>query len=116
MRKKPLAVLAALAAEPNQELHLGEICDRAQLLPGTTWLILFRFESHGLVCARWDDAELAENHPRHGYYKITVRGVSVARTAVGTDGHSTAARRWLSRRLVGWCPGLVRPAAGPVGP
>lgn len=114
MRKKQLAVLAALAAAPNQRLHLMDIFDRTGLLPGTTWPIMVQFENRGLVCVSWEVVASTETRPRRRRYTITTRGVCVARTATGINGRSGAGWRWRTRRFFGWCQEAVGASFGSV--
>ncbi|MCK2238225.1 MULTISPECIES: helix-turn-helix transcriptional regulator [unclassified Crossiella] len=59
MTKKTRAVLSALLAEPDKELYGLEIYERTRRMPGTTYPILLRLQTAGLVCSRWEDADPA---------------------------------------------------------
>jgi PadR family transcriptional regulator, regulatory protein PadR len=79
MTKKTQAVLSALLAEPDKELYGLEIYERTGLMPGTTYPILLRLQTAGLVCAHWEDADTANPHrPRRRYYQITDLGLVAA--------------------------------------
>lgn len=79
MTKKTQAVLSALLAEPDKELYGLEIYERTGLKPGTTYPILLRLQTAGLVCSRWEDADPANpRRPRRRYYQLTDQGFVAA--------------------------------------
>jgi PadR family transcriptional regulator PadR len=105
MTKKAQAVLSALLAEPDKELSGLEIDERTGLMPGTTYSILLRLQTAGLVCSRWEDADPANpGRPRRRYYQLTDLGV-VAAPAMLAEVTSLIG---LLRRLLRWMP---QPAA-----
>jgi hypothetical protein len=105
MTRKTKAVLSALLAEADKELYGLEIYERTGLLPGTTYPILLRLQSAGLVRSRWEDTDPADpDRPRRRYCQLTDLGIGSAPTMVAeATGLSGFARHWL-----GWTP---RPAA-----
>ena len=105
MTKKTRAVLSALLAEPDKELYGLEIYERTGLMPGTTYPILLRLQTAGLVCSRWEDADPANpRRPRRRYYQLTGQGfVAAPAKLAGVTGLIGLLRRWLR-----WMP---QPAA-----
>jgi PadR family transcriptional regulator len=105
MTKKTRAVLSALLAEPDKELYGLEIYERTGLMPGTTYPILLRLQTAGLVCSRWEDVDPANpRRPRRRYYQLTDLGFVAAPTTLAeVTGLIGLLRRWLR-----WTP---QPAA-----
>ncbi len=97
MTKKPRAVLSALLAEPDKELYGLEIYERTGLMPGTTYPILLRLQTAGLVCSRWEDVDpINPRRPRRRYYRLTDLGFVAAPARLAeVTGLIGLLRRWL---------------------
>lgn len=125
MTMQTQVVLRAFLDEPERELYGLEIAARTGLLPGTTYPILVRLERADWVTSRWEQIDPHDEHrPARRYYKLTTRGVELARAELARREHNaaTAARKWRLGAEEGGAalPGLaaardLKPGPGPTG-
>jgi DNA-binding PadR family transcriptional regulator len=80
--KQMLAVLAALAARPQQWRHGYELMKEAGLLSGTLYPLLMRMSEQGLVEAEWHEPAQPGRPARHAY-RLTGEGLALAHAVEG---------------------------------
>lgn len=80
--KQMLAVLAALAARPQQWRHGYELMKEAGLLSGTLYPLLMRMSEQGLVEAEWHEPAQPGRPARHAY-RLTAEGLALAQAVDG---------------------------------
>lgn len=77
------AVLHALIDEPATERYGLELSAATGLPSGTVHPILARLESLGWVESAWEEIDTQKvGRPRRRYYRITDRGLALARVAL----------------------------------
>lgn len=97
MTMQTQAVLRAFLAQPEREIYGLEIAAHTGLLPGTTYPILVRLERADWVTSRWETIDPHdEQRPRRRYYKMTPRGIELARRELArrAEKAASAARQW----------------------
>lgn len=76
-------VLRVLLTDPTAEFYGLEICERADLLPGTAYPILVRLQTAGWLASRWEEIDPAqEKRPARRYYRLTQDGITEATAAL----------------------------------
>ncbi len=77
------AVVQVLLGDPAGEVYGLELGAITGIKSGTLHPILARLETLGWVDSRWEDIEPAEaGRPRRRYYRLSPRGVALARHAL----------------------------------
>ncbi|GIH07140.1 hypothetical protein Rhe02_52070 [Rhizocola hellebori] len=95
------AVIQVLLDHPTGEVYGLELGAVTGIRSGTLHPILARLETLGWVESRWEDIDPAEvGRPRRRYYRLSLRGVDLARIALA--GADSPRMRW-------------RPDAAPAG-
>ncbi len=77
LSSQTLAVLAALAIQPQQWHHGYALAKQTELKSGTLYPILIRLAGQGLVEACWED-EPQPGRPRRHQYRLSPDGLQVA--------------------------------------
>jgi len=96
-----VAVLRALAADPDRWRYGYDLCTELSLLPGSMYPILIRLADRGLLETGWESEHVPGRPPRH-LYRLTGAGREFAATlpaptaaratkAAGTAAAGTAA-------------------------
>jgi len=82
LSQQGLKILRVFLDRPTAEITGAELIRAANLLSGTVYPILMRFERAGLVTSRWEDGNPHElRRPRRRYYRLTGEGYRVAQEA-----------------------------------
>lgn len=102
MTTTTLAVLDALARDPERERYGLEIGEATGLASGTVMPILARLESADWVTSGWENADPKQlGRPRRRYYRLTGEGEKSARRALA---EAAAQHARLAARIGAWAP------------
>src|ERR1700761_4668072 len=71
-------LLTAFLKTPKEWRHGYDLSQETKLRSGTLYPLLIRLSEHGLLEARWEEAEKPGKPPRHGY-RLTAKGAAFAR-------------------------------------
>ncbi|PPK67228.1 helix-turn-helix transcriptional regulator [Actinokineospora auranticolor] len=78
-----IAVLDALAAQPDSWRYGYELCGQVGLKAGSMYPILVRLAERGLLETRWETEQPAGRPPRH-LYRLSGQGHELARSITPT--------------------------------
>jgi DNA-binding PadR family transcriptional regulator len=74
-------LLAVLLEDPTAERYGLDLCKRLDLLPGTVYPLLKRFEDNGWATSHLEDVDPSQvGRPPRRLYRLTGDGETVART------------------------------------
>ena len=77
-----LKVLQVFMEKPRDAFSGADIRRKTQLISGTLYPILLRFEDAGILTSKWEEADPRElGRPRKRLYTITGDGINVASDA-----------------------------------
>ena len=79
-----LALLAELSSGAHGSRHGYDLMKATGLLSGTLYPLLMRMTDQGLVEAEWLKPAQPGRPPRHAY-RLTTKGVALARSAIEGD-------------------------------
>jgi DNA-binding PadR family transcriptional regulator len=78
-----LKLLKEFVEDPDAEYSGADLVRKAQLLSGTVYPILVRFEKTGVATSRWEEGDPKElGRPRRRLYRLTAHGARVAYSAL----------------------------------
>jgi DNA-binding PadR family transcriptional regulator len=90
-----LKVLQSFMENPTDALSGADIRRRTQLLSGTLYPILLRFEDAGILSSVWEEADPHQlGRPRRRQYRITGKGIRVANEAFKSLGITPGKWAW----------------------
>ena len=79
-----LAVLQALAAEPDRWRYGYDLCTQLGVQPGSMYPILMRLADRGLLETSWE-ADHVQGRPARHLYRLTGQGREYAATQSSAD-------------------------------
>lgn len=79
-----LAVLQALAAEPDRWRYGYDLCTQLGVQPGSMYPILMRLADRGLLQTSWE-ADHVQGRPARHLYRLTGEGREYAATQLSAD-------------------------------
>ena len=77
-----LAVLAAMADDPDRWRYGYELCSQLGMRPGSMYPILIRLADRGLLETAWETERVPGRPPRH-LYRLTGSGRAYAASVAG---------------------------------
>lgn len=92
-----LAVLEALAAEPDRWRYGYDLCMELGVLPGSMYPILARLADRGLLQRTWE-ADHVQGRPARHMYRLTNDGCEYAHAVVSAHAEHRRTRSASTRR------------------
>jgi PadR family transcriptional regulator, regulatory protein PadR len=87
-------VLRVMTADPSAPHYGYDLMKAAKLPSGTLYPMLARLQQDGLVDAEWEaQRQDAGGRPPRKYYRLTAKGLRVARLELAQAASSASARR-----------------------